>query len=88
MYNKTSNMNDEEYENYCKEDLRLEKEITNISLLMNRIHTDGKCPFCHSSIKSLDEIREELLQKMREYNKLRGYQYYKAHIECNKEWKV
>ena len=88
MVNKTSKMSDEEYEAYCKEDLKLQKEIDNTSLLMSTIHEEGKCPFCHSNIKSLDEIRKKHIQKMREYNEHRGYQYYVAHIEGNKEWKI
>ena len=88
MYNKTSKMNDEEYEAYCKEDLRLSKEIDYTSLLISTMITEGKCPFCHSDIRPLDEIREEHIQKMREYNTLRGYQYYVAHVEGNKEWKI
>jgi len=87
-YNKTSNMNDEEYENYCKERLKLEKEIDHTSLLMSTIHEEGKCPFCHSNIESLDEIREKHIQKMRKYNELMGYKYYVAHVEGGIEWKI
>lgn len=88
MINKFKNMTNKEYEDYSLERLVLEKEIDHTSLLMNTIHEEGKCPFCHSNIESMDEIREKHLQKMREFNEFVGRKHYVAHIEGNQRWEI
>jgi len=83
------NMNDEEYETYAKERQELDKKVMHKSLLIGVIDKNTTiCPYCDSEFGGITEIREKLLELMREYNKLVGREYYIAHVEGNKKWEL
>ena len=82
------NMSDEEYEAFWSKADKLERAIDHKSLLINVIGNGTVCPYCDSKISGLEEIREKLLQMMRDYNKLVGRKYYIAHVEDNKKWEL
>ena len=93
MMNKTRRekiirMNNKEYDEYTHKSIELTKEIDNTSLLMTNIHIEGKCPFCHNNIDSIDKLRERHIKNMQEYNKHTGNHYYVAHIEGSKRWDI
>lgn len=88
MSKKIEKMTDEEYENYSSERQRLDKEIMNTSLLLNEIKIEHECPFCHSNIGTINEIRDKHIQDMQGYNKFTGHKYYIAHIEGKRKWEI
>ena len=82
-------MTDEEYESYAKERQELDNKICHKSLLINLIDENTTvCPYCDSEFGGITEIREKLLQMMRDYNKFTGRKYYLAHIEGDKKWEL
>ena len=87
---KIYNMTNKEYETHVKELHELDNKICHKSLLIGIIDENTTvCPYCDNEFSGMSEIREKLLQLMRDYNKFAGKKkYYIAHIEGNEKWEI